>query len=358
VTRRVIQWSTGNVGRYALRAILGHPELELAGLWVHGEKKAGRDAGDLAGLGPIGIAATNDADALLASDADCVCYTATADLRILDAIEDVCRILRAGKNVVSSSIVSLVHPDGMGPEIRKRIEEACREGGASFLTSGIDPGFANDVLPLVLSGLAERWEEIRVQEIVNYATYNQPEVVFGTMGFGKPLDATPILLIPGALEMAWGGTVRLLAQGLGVELDRIEAWHERRPAEVSFDTPIGHVEQGTMAGLRFEVRGIVAGKARIVVEHVTRLHDDIAPDWPQSRGGYKVIVSGVPRIEVGLDMADEHGDHAVGGVVLTATRLVNAIPAVCAAGPGMLTALDLPLVTGRGLMGTWPPDLR
>jgi len=350
VGHRVIQWSTGNVGRYALRAIIGHPALELAGLWVHSEKKSGRDAGELAGVGAVGVIATNDADALLETQADCVCYTATADLRLMDAIEDLCRILRAGKNVVSSSVVSLVHPDGMGPEIRQRIEDACREGQSSFLTSGIDPGFANDVLPLVLSGLAERWEEIRVQEIVNYATYDQPEVVFGTMGFGQPLDATPILLIPGALEMAWGGSVRLIAQGLGVELDRIEAWHERRAAEESFETPIGHVEQGTMAALRFEVRGIVGGKQRIVVEHVTRLHDDLAPDWPQSEGGYKVIVSGVPRIEVSLDMADEHGDHAVGGVVLTATRLANAIPAVCDAPPGMLSALDLPLITGRGLM--------
>ena len=352
---RVIQWSTGNVGRYALRAIIGHPELELAGLWVHSEKKSGSDAGELAGVEPVGLAATNDADTLLESDADCVCYTATADLRLIEAIDDICRILRAGKNVVSSSVVSLVHPDGMGPEIRKRIEDACREGNSSFLTTGIDPGFANDVLPLVLSGLAERWEEIRIQEIVNYATYNQPEVVFGTMGFGQPLDAMTVLFMPGALEMAWGGTVRLIAQGLGIELDTIEAWHERRPAEESFDTPIGHVEKGTMAGLRFEVRGIVDGKQRIVVEHVTRLHDDIAPDWPQSKGGYKVFVKGVPQIEVSLDMADEHGDHAVGGVVLTATRLVNTIPAVCEAGPGMLSALDLPVVTGRGLMGSWPP---
>ncbi len=348
---RVIQWSTGNVGHYALRCILGHPELELAGLWVHSEKKAGRDAGELAGLEPCGVAATNDADALLASDADCVVYTATADLRIMEAIEDVCRILRAGKNVVASSIVSLVHPDGMGPEIRRKIEDACREGDASFLTNGIDPGFANDVLPLVLSGLAERCDEIRVQEIVNYATYNQPEVVFETMGFGKPLDTTPMLLTPGILEMAWGGSVRLIAEGLGLELDGIEAWHERRPAEKAFDVPIGHVPEGTMAGLRFEVRGRVDGVARIVVEHVTRLHDDIAPDWPQSEGGYKVIMKGVPQLEVSLDMADEHGDHAVGGVLLTATKIVNAIPAVCEAGPGFLTALDLPMITGRGLVG-------
>ena len=347
---RIIVWGTGNVGRLGLHTVIVRPDFELAGVVVSSPEKVGVDAGELIGLPAAGVVATNDADALLESDADCVCYTATADLRIMDAIEDVCRILRAGKNVVSSSVVSLVHPDGMGPEIRRKIEDACREGDSSFLTNGIDPGFANDVLPLVLSGLCEKWEEIRVQEIVNYATYDQPEVVMGTMGFGQPLDATPLLLSPGILEMAWGGSVRLMAQGLGVELDSVEAWHERLPADESFDVPIGHVEKGTMAGLRFEVRGMVDGKARIVVEHVTRLRDDIAPDWPQSDGGYKVILSGVPRIEVSLDMADEHGDHAVGGVVLTATRLVNAIPAVCDAGPGFMTALDLPTITGKGLM--------
>jgi 4-hydroxy-tetrahydrodipicolinate reductase len=113
---------------------------------------------------------------------------------------------------------------------------------------------------------------------------------------------------------------------------------------------MGTIQKGTMGALRFEVQGIVDGRAVLVVEHVTRMHDDLAPDWPQSDGGYKVMIRGVPSIEVSLDMADEHGDHAVGGVVLTATRLVNAIPFVCDAGPGLLSALDLPLITGKGLL--------
>ena len=162
---RVIQWGTGNVGRLSLRAILGHPELELAGVWVHGEKKDGRDAGELCGIGRVGVAATRDAEALLALPADCVVYTATADLRPRQALDDVCRILRAGRNVVTSSLVALVHPDALGPEVRGELDEACRAGGASFFASGIDPGFANDVLPLVLSGLCERWTEIRIREI-------------------------------------------------------------------------------------------------------------------------------------------------------------------------------------------------
>jgi 4-hydroxy-tetrahydrodipicolinate reductase len=177
----------------------------------------------------VGVAATNDADALLASDAECVVYTATADLRLLEALDDVCRILRSGKNVVSSSIVPLVHPGHLGPDVEKRLVDACREGNASFWTSGIDPGFANDLLPLTLSGLCERWTQIRIQEIVNYATYDQPEVVLGTMGFGKPMDELPLLLLPGSLTLAWGGTIRILAEGLGVELDEITQWYECLP---------------------------------------------------------------------------------------------------------------------------------
>lgn len=347
---RVIQWSTGNVGAYSLRVIIGHPELELAGLWVHGESKEGCDAGELCARPPIGIHATRDAEALLSMEADCVCYTATADLRPLQAIEDMCRILASGKNVVSSSVVGLVHPTTMNENVTRQLEAACQKGGTSFFTSGIDPGFANDVLPLTLSGLCERWESIRIQEVVNYATYNQPEVVFGTMGFGQPMDAVPLLLTPGALSMAWGGTIRLLADGLGVELDEIRQIHEKVAAPESFETPIGTVKEGTMAALRFEVQGIVNGRPALIVEHVTRLRDDLAPEWARSDGGYRIIIEGVPSITVDLQMADEKGDHAVGGVILTATRLVNSIPAVCEARSGLLSALDLPLITGRGLM--------
>jgi 2,4-diaminopentanoate dehydrogenase len=345
---RVIQWSTGNVGHFALRCIIGHPELELVGLWVHGAAKAGKDAGALCGLPPVGVRATTDADALLALDADCVCYTATADLRPFEALEDICRILASGKDVVSSSVVPLVHPRSFFPEVRDRLADACRQGGTSFLTSGVDPGFANDLLPLVLSGLCERWEEIRILEIINYATYDQPQVLFETMGFGKPLDHTSLLLAPGSLTFAWGGTVRLLAEGLGVELETILETHERRPAMRPIRIGAHTVEPGTMAALRFEVQGIVDGRPAIVVEHVTRLDDTLAPDWPTGKG-YRVVIKGTPALRCDFEFEDEHGDLAVGGVLVTATRLVNAIPAVCQAAPGLLSVLDLPLVTGRGL---------
>jgi 4-hydroxy-tetrahydrodipicolinate reductase len=349
---RVVQWSTGNVGLHALRCIIGHPDLELVGLWVHSDTKVGKDAGELCGLGPVGVAATDDADALIDLKADCVSYMATGDLRPHEAVDDMCRILEAGSNVVSTSVVSLVYPPTGDPRAVAKLEEACRVGGTSCFTSGIDPGFANDLLPLTLLGACERVDSVRVMEILNYDTYDQAEVLFETMGFGQAIDSTPLILFPGALTLAWGGVVAMIAEGLGVELDEIRETSERRPAETTFDIAAGRVEAGTVAALRFEVQGIVKGRPAIVVEHVTRLHDSLAPDWPQpgGHGSYRILIEGSPSMKCELELSGPDGDHNAAGLTVTAMRLLNAIPAVCEAPPGLLSTLDLPLVTGRHLM--------
>jgi 4-hydroxy-tetrahydrodipicolinate reductase len=351
MTYKVIQWSTGNVGVAALRCIIKHPDLELAGVWVHSADKAGKDAGELCGLPPTGVLATNDADALLASDADAVCYTATADLRPQDAVKDMARILAAGKNVVSSSVVAAVWPGHLEPSMRAPLDDACTTGGVSCFTSGIDPGWANDILPLLLTGTCEDIEHLRVMEIVNYKDYEQPTVLFDTMGFGQALDAKPLLLIPGVLSFAWGGTLKMLAAGLGVEIDELREVHERRPAPEKIDLGFGVIEQGTTAAMRFEVQAIVNGEERIVLEHVTRLDDSLCPEWPQpvGAGGYRVIVTGTPSYQCDVQMTAKPGQGDP-GVIGTAGRIVNAIPAVCDARPGVLSALDLPPVTGAGLL--------
>lgn len=348
---RVVQWSTGNVGRCALKGIVEHPDLELVGLWVHSAGKVGRDAGELIGLPPTGVAATGDVDALLALEPDCVCYTATADLRLQEAVEDLARILRSGANVVSSSVVPLVYPAGAIPEFVAPLVAAAEEGGSSFFTSGIDPGFANDLIPLALASACERVDCIRVSEILNYDTYDQATVLFATMGFGKPEAEMPILLTPGVLGIAWGGTLNALAAGLGLELEEVRSSYERRVTDEVITIPAGTVEAGTVAALRFVVEGLVAGEVRVVVEHVTRLRDDLAPDWPQPAGGgcYRVEITGSPRVVADVQYLGEHdGDHNTGGLIATAMRLVNAIPAVCDAAPGLLSALDLPLTPARG----------
>lgn len=357
---KVIQWSTGNVGRYALNGIHFHPKLELSGLWVHSVQKQGRDAADFMedssfGTALTGILASNSIEDMLALSADCVCYTTAADTRMEEAVDELCLILRSGKNVVASSPVALIHPDGLGKDVRRRLEQACLDGGVSLFVNGIDPGWANDIFPLMLTGVTERWRSLRIQEIVNYATYDQAEIIFDVMGFGGPCENAPAFGPEGTLALMWGGTIRLLAEGLEVHLDEIRETYVRAPASFEFEALGRTIEIGTCAAIRFEIQGIVNGEPLIVVEHITRLHDDVVPEWPQGHG-YAVFVKGVPNIECRFDMYDDEGDTALAGTNITATRIVNAIPAVCDARVGFLSALDLPLVTGRGLLDTTRPD--
>jgi hypothetical protein len=353
-TYRVVAGSTGNVGRHALAGIDARPDLELVGLWVSNPDKVGKDAGELAGLGrSLGVTATDDVDALLALAPDVVVHTAMADHRLMEALEDMQRILRAGVNVVSSGPVFLQYPYGVVDDsMITPVQDAAVEGGVSLFVNGIDPGFANDALPLALSGVSERIEEVRVAEILNYATYNQPMVIFDIMGFGRPLDEVPMILQPGVMTMAWGSVVRQLAAGLDVELDSVEEWYERRPATETFQIDSGTIEAGTAAALHFELRGIRGGRPVIVLEHVTRLQDDLAPEWPQpaGHGCYRVTITGEPNYTLDLQLLGTDGDHNTAGLKATAMRLVNAIPAVVEGPPGLLTALDLPPISGRGLV--------
>ncbi len=351
---RVVQWSTGNVGRHSLAGIAAHPELELVGLFVSNPDKVGRDAGELAGLGKqLGVVGTSDIDALLALKPDCIVHTAMADDRMFDALADLQRFLTAGINVVSSSPVFLQFPADDDPMATPLIA-AATQAGVSLFVNGVDPGFANDALPLVLTGISERIEEVRCSEVLNYNTYNQPMVLFDIMGFARPLDDIPLLLSPGVLTMAWGSVVRQIAAGLGVTLTEVTEWFEREPAPEDFDVDAGPVPKGTAAALHFEVRGMVGDKAVVVLEHVTRLRDDLGASWPQpaGHGCYRVQVTGEPNYTLDLQLMGTDGDHNTAGLKATAMRLVNAVPAVVAAAPGLVTALDLPLITGRGLVVT------
>ncbi|UEA60227.1 diacylglycerol kinase [Gordonia otitidis] len=353
---RVVEWSTGTVGKHAIAGIDAHPDLELVGVWVSDPAKVGLDAGELAGLGrELGVVATSDVDELLATAPDCIVHTAMTDDRVVESINDLSRFLEAGINVVSSGPVVLQFPHGILPaSMIEQIEAAARSGGATLHVNGIDPGFANDVLPLSMTSLAQRIDEVRCMEIADYSTYYQPVVMRDLFGFGQPMDSTPVLLTPGVLGMAWGSVVRQLAAGLGITLDEpLVERVERVAADRDYSTVSVDVPRGTMAALRFEVVGQVDGVDRIVLEHVTRTHPDQCPQWPKPArgdGSYRVVISGEPQMTVEFGHHGENGDHNVSGMIVTAMRLVNAVPAVVAAPAGLATALDLPLVTGRGLV--------
>lgn len=353
---RVVVWSTGTVGRHAIAGVDRHPDLALVGVWVSSAEKDGKDAGELAGTGrELGVRVTRDRDALLGLRPDCIVHCAMTDDRVFEAIEDLGSFVEAGINVVSSGPVILVHPRGTLPdEMVDQLEDQARRGGASLHVNGIDPGFANDVLPLALTSLSQRIDHLRVMEIADYSTYYQPVVMGDIYGFGKPLDHRAILWEPGILSTAWGPVVRQLATGLGVTLDEpLVEEVDRRPAERTVDTASVRVEEGTMGAVRFTVTGTVGGVPRITLDHVTRTAEDQVPEWPTPPDGggcYRVEITGEPAMRLDLVHSGEHGDHNVSGMIVTAQRLVNAVPAVVAAEPGIVTALDLPLVTGRGLV--------
>ena len=300
---RVAQIGTGNVGTHALRSLITNPDFELTGVWVSSEAKAGKDAAELVGLDSRDGCDRHQRPRRSAGPKpDCAVYTAMADNRLMEALEDYRRILAAGVNVVGSGPVFLQWPWQVIPdEMVKPIEEAAREGNSSVYVNRIDPGFANDLLPLALTGTCQSIEQVRCMEIVNYATYDSATVMFDVMGFGKPMDEIPMLLQPGVLSIGWGSVVRQLAAGLGLELDGLEEMYVREPAPESFDISSGHIAEGTA---RAAVRGHRTGERG--AGRGPRAHHPAArrpvPEWPQPAqpgGNYRIEVTGEPLLRAG-----------------------------------------------------------
>jgi len=359
MTKRVVVWGTGNVGRPAIRAVVAHRDLELVGVVVSNPAKVGLDAGDIAGIAKTGVKATSDGNALLkAGGIDCVVYTANADTRPEAAYGELLTCLQSGANVVSTAFYPLLYPATTPAELKALIDDVCNKGNSSVFISGIDPGWALDILPILLSGVVADITEIRSQEIFNYALYDQPEVVREVVGFGKPMTELPRMLQDIAMQMVWEPMVRVVGEALGSPVDKVETVVERRPLQRTIDVPgMGIFEQGTLGAFRFEVRGISGGKPLFVVEHITRIDDDCAPEWPyppEGRGCHRVVIKGSPNLHVIVQGEDAHEPGPAGGGNATAAnRIVNAIVAVCDAKPGIVSSLDLPPISGASQLRRW-----
>lgn len=360
---RVVHIATGNAGRIALSQLILDPRFDLAGLVVSNPEKVGRDAGELAGVDVVtGIAATDDLPAALSAGADCAVYCALAETRFFEAIEDIKQILSAGINVVATSPVPLQYPWGLLPaEMIDLIEKICADNGVSLFVTGVDPGWASDVLPLAVASTCQYVEQVRCSEIADYATYDGAPVMFDVMGFGRPTGDVPMLFRPGMLAAAWGPAIRLLAKGFGLELEEITEWFEREPAPEAFDVAAGRIPAGGAAAVRFMITGHAHGKDAIVIDHTTRLRPDLRPDWPQPAqegGSYRLEIIGEPSYRVDVCPASRRGDHNYAAIALGAGRAVNAIPDLVAAQPGIRTALDLPLTTANGVFAAAPGQAR
>jgi len=350
--RRVVVWGTGNMGRAAIRSILGTPGLELAGVIVSDPAKEGSDAAALADLDtPTGVLATTDSARALAVAPDAVAYMASGDLRPDDALNDVETCLRAGSTVVTPSFYPLYDPRSAPEDLHDRMTTACVAGGASLFVSGVDPGWGNDLLPVLASGLCTDIASIRAQELFDYSNYDAPDTVRYIIGFGEPMDYVPPMIAPTIPAMVWGSSIRLMARGLGVEIDEIDEVVERRPLERTVENALGTFVEGTQGALRFEVRGFVGGEPRLVVEHITRIDPECAPEWaspPNGRGAFRVIIDGTPKLTLTIEPEGEGDNPAAGGNATAANRLVGAIGWLVEADPGIYDALDVPLPRAFG----------
>jgi hypothetical protein len=345
-----VQWATGAVGRHAAAAVHEHPDLALVGAFVYADEKVGRDVGEICGFGPVGVTATRDRDEILALDADCVVYTPQGEMNPAAALDDICRLLASGKNVISTAVTAYIHPRSAGDDVVLRLEDACRAGGSSFHGTGIEPGWAAEVLPLTLSGLFRRIDSILVQELLDYSSYGSAGMLFDIMGFGKPPDAPVPMADPALSGRPFRAPLLLVADGLGARIDDYVFSREVAVAERSFDVRAGHIAAGTVSAQRFRYAALVDGREAIAIEHITRLGADQAPDWPVGRG-WRVAVEGAPSMVLETEIAVHGEDENDQGCLATAMHAVHAIAPVCAAAPGIRTFLDLPLITGRHALG-------
>jgi 2,4-diaminopentanoate dehydrogenase len=343
-----------------VRAVAENPSTELVGVWVHSADKVGRDAGELAGVGPLGLAATHDADALIALRPDCVVYAAAGPERDAAAVPDYVRLLEAGINVVTTTVNRLIHPAGFEPDIwREQLTTAAAAGGASLYASGIEPGFAADHLVLMLATQSKSIRSIHASEIALYDDYPVVETMMDAMGFGRPLDYTPLLAYPGTIGFQWGPGLRLIADGLGLRIDEIREKFDRVATDRDLHVAFGTAEAGTCGALRTQAIAVIDGREAITIEHVNRLAPDLAPEWGPGAQlpVYRVRISGEPDIacDMSATLADPKAagyamDAGAGAMVSTAMRVVNAIPYVVEAKPGLLNALDLPLTLPRNVL--------
>lgn len=345
---RVVQWTTGNVGRRAARAVVANPAFELVGCYAWSDDKVGRDVGDLCGIEPTGVAATNDVDALLGLEPDCVLYTP-----MWPSTDDVVRILESGANVVSTA--AFINGNRLGAD-RDRIRGACERGGSTMFGTGISPGFV-DLIGIATAGICDRIDKLTVHEASDTTLYDSPDTE-RPAGFGLPIDDPDLPGMAAEGTAVFGEAVAMMADALGVELDDIvcEAEYAQTTEDVVMDSwtiPAGHV-----AGVAASWQGRVGDRTVVELNVRWKKGQTLDPDWPIQEG-HVIEVAGLPSVKATLEYlpppdfeAETFADFMVIGMIMTALPAVNAIPYVVAAPPGIVTYTDLPLPLPRGWVPT------
>lgn len=347
MTYRIVQWTTGNVGRRSVRALLDNPDFELVGCYAWSDDKVGRDVGELAGVAPAGIAATNDVDALLALKPDCVVYNP-----MWHDTDEVVRILESGVNVVSTA--AFINGRGLGAD-RDRIADACARGGATMFGSGINPGFV-ELLAIAAAGICDRVDKVTINEAADSTLYDSPATEIPA-GFGRPIDDPELPAMTAKGTAVFAEAVALVADALGVELDDIVC--ETEYAQTTEDLDLGSwtIAAGCVAGLAASWQGRVGDRTVVELNVRWKKGTTLDPDWPIEQG-HSIQIDGRPTVLTTLHFlpppdfeATTFADFMVLGMIITAMPAINAIPQVVAAAPGIVTYNDLPLPLPRG----WVP---
>jgi hypothetical protein len=346
---RVAHVGTGATGREALKGIVGHPDLELVSLWVSSADKVGRDAGELLGIDPVGVTAVGSLEEALAANQDVLSYCANGLGREAEVVAEAAIALERGIDVVTISLLGMLYPPAGPDALREPLEEAAKKGGSTFMSTGLDPGFSSDVLPLALLTMSDTVEHVRIQEIGIYDHYDVEPVIRIIMGFGQPPSYEAPIATGGAFVAFWGPMVRQLADRMGVELDGLVGSDDYAVHDTDLNTSVGLMEAGTVVARRVAVEGRAGGRAVITAEHITRMAAEVAPDWPSFDGvgesNYRIVIDGNPTLRCDLDLGRK--GEIWGSVSGTAMRMVNLIPEMPGAPVGLISSLDLPLVPSR-----------
>jgi hypothetical protein len=355
---RVVHTGTGSIGRAALDGVLNHPELELVGMYVQSPEKIGKDAGSFIGRPPTGVIATNNWDELVALKADCLSYHSDSIGRELEAANDIIRFLEAGTNAVTTVAFAWAYPPHVPPDFA-HVHAACAKGGTSVFMSGSDPGWGTTDLTLTALAVADRVDFVRMGRYGSWGGHTAEYVCRHYYGFGQPAGFTPMLVSDGFLKQNWGPALEHVAEALGHEIDDWNIVWETDSLDHDIQCGFGVVKAGTSSVLRTELQAISKGRVIAVFEHVDRMSPDAGPQWkkPYTPGAvaFRIEVEGNHSFMLeftsvpGADPAGYRGPNEVLSGKSTAMPLINAIPAVCRAPPGLLGPRDVPYAGVRNV---------
>jgi 2,4-diaminopentanoate dehydrogenase len=332
---RVVQWATGNIGTSALRSVIEHPDLELAGVYVYADDKAGRDAGALCGLGATGVMATRHLEDIVGLGADCVLYMPSAS-----DVDQVCQLLASGTNVVTTR-GEFARAASMDPETRRRIQAACERGATSIHSTGSSPGFISEAVPFALTSLERRLDGLTIEEFADLSSRDSPDLLFGLMGFGSD----PAAYDQGRWSYgaaAFGPSLEVVAEAVGLPLDAVEGSGALATAVRTIDIAAGRLERGTVAAQRMIVTGLRQGAPLLRFQATWYCTGELEPAWSVRETGWHVVVDGDVPMDVDIRFPVPADRYAAVSPRFTANRAVNAVPYVCAAAPGIRSTVELP----------------